>query len=144
MHMSATTHTRFLPTIILGSILILGLGACSDDHDHPDAADPDAAHLMFVTAPDTTLTMGEDVPVSWMVHTEGTLHHTEIRACMGHRDDCGNAGMETFDENFAGTKNGDTFEGVVNIPSAGPWTIVVFAHVGATPHTSEAIHATVQ
>ncbi len=149
-----TTHmtlsikpSRFLSTLLLGSVLILGMSACSDDHgdhDHADASNPDAAHLMFVTAPGTTLTAGQDEAVSWMVHTEGTLHHTEIRACMGHRDDCGNDGMDTYDENFMGTKNGDNYEGMVNIPTAGPWTIVVFAHVGGTPHTSEAIHAMVQ
>ncbi len=137
--------SRFLSSLILGSVLTLGISACSDDaNDDPDAADPDTAHLMFVTAPGTTLTAGQDEAVSWMVHTEGDLHHTEIRACMGHNNDCGNGGMDTFDENFAGTKNGDNYEGTVNIPTAGPWTIVVFAHVGETPHTSEAIHATVQ
>ncbi len=140
----ARRFSRILNPLVLGSIFAFGAlaaGACGDDGDE---VDPDEAHLMFVTAPSTTLTAGTAVDVSWMVHTEGELHHTEIRACMGHSADCGLGDMTSFDENFAATNNAGTYEASVSLSVAGPWTIVVFAHVGATPHISEAIHATVE
>jgi len=140
--MSASNRTVQLS--FLGSALAVGLvaGACGEGHD--DDHDHDAAHLMFVAAPGATLTAGDDVAVTWQVHTEGELHHTEIRACMGHSDDCGLGDMTTFDEKFAATLSEETYEATVALSVAGPWTIVVYAHVGETPHISEAIHATVE
>lgn len=137
----ATRSNRSLRSLVLGSACALGLlavSACGGDEDGADDA-----HLMFVTAPGAAITAGEDVAVTWMVHTEGDLHHTEIRACMGHSDDCGLGDMTSFDANFTGLMNGEMYSTNVNIDTAGPWTIVVFAHVGETPHISEAVHATV-
>ncbi len=129
-------------SLVLGfaaSLALLG-GACGDGHDHGDGDD---AHLMFVDAPATSLTAGEDAVVTWQVHTDGDLHHTEIRACMGHSSDCGLGDTTTYDENFTGTVADGTYTTNVNLSVAGPWTVVVYAHVGETPHISEAIHTTV-
>jgi len=114
--------------------------ACGDDHDAHD--DPDHAHLMFVTAPPTAMSAATAVDVVYMVHTEGDLHHQEIRACMGHNAACGLGDASSFDQNFAGTKEGDSYTASVML-AEGPWTIAVFAHVGATPHISDVIHSTV-
>jgi hypothetical protein len=130
--------TRILFALALTSML--AFAACGDDGQ---SHDPDEAHLMFVSAPPTSITTDVAVDVSYMVHTEGDLHHTEIRACMGHSTDCGLGGMDSFDLNFAATKEGDTYSASVTIDMAGPWTIAVFAHVGETPHISEVVHATV-
>ncbi len=142
--MFANRPQSFLRPLLLGSALTVGLfaSACGEDHDH-DHGGEDDAHLMFVDAPAASLTAGEDAAVTWQVHTDGDLHHTEIRACMGHSDDCGNGDTSTFDENFTGTLADGTYSTNVNLAVAVPWTIVVYAHVGATPHISEAIHATV-
>lgn len=113
--------------------------ACGDDGD---SSDPDAAHLMFVTPPPTAMTADTAVEVTYAVHTEGDLHHQEIRACMGHNDECGLGDASSFDMNFAGTKEGEAYTASVML-AEGPWTIAVFAHVGATPHISDVIHATV-
>ncbi|MCP4443963.1 MAG: hypothetical protein GY811_01275 [Myxococcales bacterium] len=141
----ASRSSRIFNPLVLSSVLAVGtlaIGACGeDDHDHEHG---DEAHLMFVTAPGTTLTAGEDAAVTWMVHTEGDLHHTEIRACMGHSDECGLGDTTSFDLNFTGTMGDDMYSTDVNIDTAGPWTIVVYAHVGETPHISDAIHATVE
>jgi hypothetical protein len=118
--------------------LVFGAACGDDEHD-----DPDHAHLMFVSAPPTSISAGTAVEVSWMVHTEGELHHTEIRACMGHSTDCGLGGADSFDMNYAATMADDMYSASVQIDDAGPWTIAVFAHVGETPHISDVIHATV-
>ncbi len=137
----STLHQISRP-LLLGSILALGfLGACGDDDGEHDL---DEAHLMFLEAPSATLAVGVEEPVTWQVHTEGELHHTEIRACMGHSDECGLGDASTFDGNFFGTLSEETYSANVNITAAGPWTIVVYAHVGETPHISEAVHVTVE
>ncbi len=138
--MFASTHLVRPFFLTLAVVLGFFVGACGEEHDH----DHDAAHLMFVGAPGATLTAGEDVVVTWQVHTEGDLHHTELRACMGHNDECGLGDMSTFDENFSATLNEETYSATLNLSVAGPWTVVVFAHVGETPHISEAIHTTVE
>ena len=97
---------------------------------------------MFVNAPPTAMTADTAVDVTYMVHTEGDLHHQEIRACMGHETACGLGDASSFDMNFAGTKSGDTYTASVML-AEGAWTIAVFAHVGETPHISDVIHTTV-
>ena len=134
-----------LPTITTSTLLLSALvfaPACGDDGDDQSADD---AHLMFGIAPPTALTAGTPVDVMWEVHTEGDLHHTEIRACMGHSNDCGLGDATSFDENFAATPvtDGEGFTSTITIDVEGPWTIAVFAHVGETPHISDVIHATV-
>jgi hypothetical protein len=112
--------------------------ACGDDA----AEDPDHAHLEFVTAPPTAMSAATAVDVVYMVHTEGDLHHQEIRACMGHNTACGLGDASSFDQSFAGTKEGESYTASVML-AEGPWTIAVFAHVGETPHISSVIHSTV-
>lgn len=125
--------------LALASVLAFA-PACGEDDEH---ADPDHAHLAFVNAPATTLTTSVSTDVTYQVHTEGNLHHTEIRACMGHNTSCGLGDASTFDVNFAATLSGDIYTAPVSIESAGPWTIAVFAHVGETPHISDVIHTMV-
>jgi hypothetical protein len=119
--------------------LLLTVAACGDEH-----GDPDHAHLHFVNAPPATLTAGTDFEVRWAVETEGELHHTEIRACMGQNSTCGLGGAESFDANFTPTPVDGEYAATVNLSVAGDWTIVVFAHVGETPHISETVYVTVQ
>lgn len=88
------------------------------------------ASLFFVSGPPVSLTTSVAADVTYQVHTEGELHHTEIRACMGHSTDCGLGGETSFDLNFPATLKGDTYSASITIDSAGPWTIAVFAHVG--------------
>ena len=90
------------------------------------------------------MTVGTAVEVTWTIETEGELHHTEIRACMGHSNDCGLGGADSFDQNFAATMNDGMYTASITLDTAGPWTVVAFAHVGETPHISEVIHATVE
>ncbi len=132
---------RNTKTIAFAGILsaaLLSAAACGDD-----GADA-GTELMFVEAPPTTLTVDTAVDVSWMVHAHGELHHTEIRACMGHSTDCGLGGADSFDKNFAATMEGEVYTASVSIDAAGPWTIAVFAHVDEDPHISNVIHTTVE
>lgn len=124
---------------ILALALALFAPACGDDE-----ADPDAAHLEFSVAPPETMTAGTAVDVTWMVHTEGDLHHTEIRACEGHADTCGLGGADSFDLNFAATAGDASYTASLSFDAAAHWTVVVFAHVGETPHVTKAIHISVE
>lgn len=131
--------TQFLLVVAISS-LSLALAACGEDsHD-----DPDHAHLDWITAPETTQTAGTSMDVTWMVHTEGDLHHTEIRACMGQTAECGLDGQDSFDMNFQATMDGDNYNATVTLDTVGTWSVAVYAHVGETPHISEVIYVTVE
>ena len=121
----------------LAAIALFAAAGCGDEH-------ADEVHLHWITMPDATLTAGTAVPVSWSAHADGDLHHTEIRACMGEVAECGLGDMSSFDENFAATPEGDNFTASVSLDVAGTWTVVVYAHVDADPHISEAAIVTVQ
>ena len=119
--------------------LLLTVVSCSDEEGNPDDA-----YLQFVNAPPATLTAGTDVEVRWTVETDGELHHTEIRACMGQNPTCGLGGAESFDENFTPTMLEGEYVATVNLSVAGQWTVAVFAHVGETPHISDVVYVTVE
>lgn len=132
------TKIVFAPVMLA---LMLSVSACSGDDD---ADDPDHAHLMFVTAPPTTLTAGTDVEVRWAVHTEGDLHHTEVRGCMGQDSTCGLGGSDSFDAFFSATMVEGEYMTTINVDTPGEWSIVVYAHVGETPHISDVMYVTVE
>lgn len=134
---NAFNKSIFSTFALLASIFLAA--ACDDGHDHG----PDEAHLIFVNSPPTAITVNTPVEVAYQVHTEGDLHHTEIRACTGHSTDCGLGDASSFDVSFPATAGDDQYTATVTIDSAGPWTIAVFAHVGETPHISDVVHATV-
>ena len=131
---------RFTSTLIFAFALVssLALSACDDN------GDPNHAHLDWIEAPATTMTAGVGAEVAWMVHTEGELHHTEVRACMGQVAECGLGGVESYDENFQATLDGDTYRATLTLEVAGEWSVAVFAHVGEAPNISEVVYVTVE
>jgi hypothetical protein len=126
---------RFAVALIATSFIFAA--ACSSDEEG------DQADVGFSSAPSATMTADSDVAVSWTVTTDGELHHSELRACIGHVDPCGLGDASSFDENFSATNTDGTFEAMLNL-SAGAWTVAAFAHVGETPFISDVVHVTVQ
>ena len=127
-------------TLVAAAALLLSLSAC-DEHEHTDL---NHAHLDWIDAPAATMAVGTAGDIAWMIHTEGELHHTEIRACMGQNAECGLGGVESYDENFQATMEGDTYNASVTLETAGTWSLAAFAHVGEEPNISEVVYVTVE
>ena len=54
------------------------------------------------------------------------------------------ADPESCEDSFTATKEGTVYTSSVTLDEAGDWTLVVFVHVGFTPHTTTPNHITVQ
>ena len=103
----------------------------------------DDALLIFIDAPSIEIIVNTPKAVSYQVHTEGELHHTEVRACMGTSDTCGLGDASSFDLKFPAIEEAGMYDATIIFDTAGPWTIAAFAHVGETPHNSAVVHTTV-
>lgn len=116
------------------------------EHGGSDTADPDTM-VEWTTPPPATVAAGEAVEGTFMVHTAGELHVTEMRACMGHGvADCGSGDMDTFDVTVPasdGTDAAAMHTGSLML-DAGDWTVVGYAHVGPDPFVSDPVDVTVQ
>ena len=113
------------------------------DHDGgTDGADPDT-RIEWTMAPPATVTAGSPVEGTFMVHTQGELHVTELRACTGHGvADCGLGQMDTF-ETVPAEADGDAYRGALDL-EVGDYTVVGYAHVGPSPFVSDPVDVTVE
>jgi hypothetical protein len=128
--------SRLLTSLILASALAFAAGCGGDD-------DPDAAHVMFTGAPPASATAATAFDVMWEIHTEGDLHHSEIRVCDGADiGDCGMGDLGTF-TSVTGSMTNGVFTASVTL-DAGDYTVVAWAHVGETPHVSDDYNVNVQ
>lgn len=141
---------------LFAASLVLGGTACGSDdgeagthgdgHSDTDGSDPDAMVMWVDGNPPATVMAGEPLAASFMVHTTGDIHVTELRACSGADvADCGLGDMDSFESAPAPAVEGqeDTYAGELTL-AAGDWTVVAFAHIGADPHVSMHANVTVQ
>ena len=127
-------------SLSLVTLVLLALGSsvgCGVESRNDDAL------LLFIEAPPIEIIINTPKAVSYQIHTEGELHHTEVRACMGTSETCGLGDESSFDRQFPALEVEGMYDATIIFDTAGPWTIAVFAHVGETPHNSAVVHTTV-
>lgn len=115
------------------------------DHDHDGGAPGDVTLAVTSTSPasvpvDTTLT------VTWTVanNTSDDLHVSELRWCPGADvANCGLGEASTY-TSTPGTLTDVTYSADVTMDTAGDFTVVAYAHVGAFPYTSSSFNVNVQ
>lgn len=142
--------------VLLATTALIGLPACDDEESgdtghtshgstgHHETGGHADAEVMWMEPPPATATADAPIDASFMVHTEGEIHVTELRACMGADvHECGLGGMDSFDENVAAPADGDHYAGSLTLP-AGTWSVVAYAHVGPDPFISEHVNVTVE
>jgi hypothetical protein len=119
----------------------------ADTHaDHgADTSDADTM-IHWHEEPPATATVEEAFDVMFMVHTEGEVHVREVRVCEGADvPDCGLGEMDTF-TSLTAMHNEDTGMDMASfiLDTAGDYTVVAYAHVGADPHISDAVNVTAE
>lgn len=135
---------------LLAALVLIFAPSCDDedsgdghgDHGTGEHAD---AELEWVEGPPATAAVGTPIEAVFAVHTEGDIHVTELRACMGQAvADCGLGGEESFDLTMPAAADGANYRGSLTFDTAGVWTVVAYAHVGPDPFTSAHAEVTVE
>ena len=144
--------------LFLSLCLALGVSGCDDDsHDNHDSHDSHDSHAEHGTdsdsdssdadasvgwhaEPPAAVSVGEGFDVMFMVNTTGDIHVTEVRVCEGaDTADCGLGEMGTYTSISASEADG-MYMASVTLDTAGDYTLVAYAHIGADPHVSAAVN----